>query len=384
MRRITWILAAIALAAACRTRPLAPAAAIPLTGAKTEWRGLSEIYRETLVGRAPEVLRFPLVLPESPWLDLSLGTSDDAPVTFRVGVEVRPSSQFGEPPKALLIERTVTRGNRWEPAGIDLSAFAGQKVALTLGLESDPPGAIGFWGSPVVRDRGRPLPAGAPRGVILIRADGLRRDHLGAYGYGGRTSPHIDRLASEGAAFDACAAQTTGTSAVETLAETFRGAGYATVSYSGLRRGFEEVDEPGSLSDKETGKTAREYVDRLLPWLMSHKDVPFFVFLDVSGNGGWEDGSIHAMDAEIGRLMEHLRAVGLAGETLVVFTGGDGERTNVPLIFHFPGTIAAGRRVSETVAAIDITPTLLALSGIPPPKIAPGVSRVPLLTGPDR
>ncbi len=49
------------------------------------WQGLSEVYRETLVSRSPETLRFGLRLPSHPWLDLALGTIEDGPVTFRVG-----------------------------------------------------------------------------------------------------------------------------------------------------------------------------------------------------------------------------------------------------------------------------------------------------------
>jgi hypothetical protein len=380
-------IAALFAVVSCRSRAPAPPVAIPLTAlhAPFEWRGLSEIYRETLVSRSPEVVPFELSLPANPWLDLNLGTVTDAPVTFRVGVLVRPSSQFGEPPTALLLERTVTRGDRWEPAGVDLSAFGGQKITLTLHVEAATPGAIGLWGSPVVRDRGRPMPPGAPRGVILIAAVGLRRDHLATYGYGRPTSPQIDRLASEGTTFDACQPPATATAielSAADLAGAFRGAGYATVSYSSRpaaarmadrHRGFEEVHESGSLPDPGSSRTAREYVDRLVPWITAHKDVPFFAFLRVTdlerplrpyapygtlfndgaaAEPGWYDGSIRAMDAEVGRLMEHLRALKLDGETLVAFTGDegvDGELGSVPLILHRPGSIAAGRRVALTV-----------------------------------
>jgi len=388
------------------------------------WQGLGEIYRDTLVARAPEVLRFKVALPEHPWLDFAIGTVDDVPVTFRVSVVVGGSSQFGEPATVELFERTVTRGHRWEPAAVDLSAFAGKKITLTLGLTSGAAPGIGLWGSPVVRDHARTTEAEAPRGVILVWADTLRRDHLGVYGSKRPTSPAIDRLASQGATFDACVGQATWTkvataammtslypatngvrdfydrlpSSVTTLAESFKEAGYATVSYSSilftgqmtnLHQGFEEVHESGSLPDQKSSKTAREYVDRLLPWLEAHRDVPFFVFLHVSDphdpfkpyppydtmfndashadeherqmadvkkvikeplmkdfgmpsraeltaagfdpdaytafNEGWYDGSIRGMDAEIARLLERLDTLGLASSTLVVFTGDHGE-----------------------------------------------------------
>src|SRR2546425_3685245 len=44
---------------------------------------------------------------------------------------------------------------------------------------------------------------GAPRpNVLLITIDTLRADHLGCYGYARGTSPHIDRLAAQGALFE--------------------------------------------------------------------------------------------------------------------------------------------------------------------------------------
>ena len=262
------------------------------------WQGLSEVYRETLVGRSPEVIRLALTLPARPWLDLGVGTVEDEPVTFRVAV------QDGSTEKPLL-ERTVTTAHRWEPATIDLAAFAGRKVTLSLALEAERPGILGFWGAPVVRSHGSPRAgsgpdAAPPQGVILVWADTLRRDHLGVYGYGRATSPTIDRLAREGAFFRDCVGQATWTkvatpalmtslypsshcvrdfsdrlpgSAV-TMAEVYRDAGYATLSlssimftgkFTNLHRGFEEVHEDTSLPDRESSKTARIYVDRLLP-----------------------------------------------------------------------------------------------------------------------
>jgi arylsulfatase A-like enzyme len=49
----------------------------------------------------------------------------------------------------------------------------------------------------------RPSPrSGNSRSVLLITIDTLRADHLGAYGYARKTSPHIDALARQGTVFD--------------------------------------------------------------------------------------------------------------------------------------------------------------------------------------
>jgi arylsulfatase A-like enzyme len=279
------------------------------------WQGLSEVYHETLVGRAPETIKLDLELPARPRLDLALGTIEDAPVRFRVSA----SSGGGE---KVLLERTLTRAHRWEDVRIDLSAHAGRKVGLLFSLASERPGALGLWGSPVVRALGRmPRPARKqakpPQGVILVWADTLRRDHTSVYGYERPTTPHLEQLAREGALFKDCVGQASWTkvatpslmtslyptshgvrdffdrlsSSATTLAEVYRAAGYATLSlssilftgkFTNLHQGFESVHEPGSLPDAESAKTARDYVDRLVPWLEAHRELPFFVFLHVA------------------------------------------------------------------------------------------------------
>ena len=106
------------------------------------------------------------------------------------------------------------------------------------------------------------------------------------------------------------------------------------------------------------------------------------------------------VDAKVGRLLETLRAIGAADNTLVVFTSdhGDslGERglffkmsffewsVRVPLIVHAPFAFAP-RRVRENVSHLDLFPTLLeaAGDGTLPELAAPidGRSLVPLASG---
>jgi arylsulfatase A-like enzyme len=459
------------------------------------WHGLSEIYRETLVGRSPEVVRFSVRLPERPWLDLGVGTVEDEPVTFRVGVS------DGQGQEKRLAERTVTTAHRWEELPVDLTPYAGRTVTLSLALAAEKAAVLGFWGAPTLRSRAVPTrtaAAGAPappQSVIVVFADTLRRDHLGAYGYARNTSPHLDRLAREGTLFRDCVGQATWTkvatptlmtslypsthgvedfshrlpASAATLAEVYRDAGYATVSlssilftgkFTNLHRGFELVHEDSSLPDPDSSKTARIYVDRLLPWIEAHRDGPFFAFLHVADphdpyrpyppydtmwanparheehekqnkevrkfidtpllkafgmptreqlvKAGFDaeayvahdrdlyDGSIRAMDAEIGRLVERLRALRLEGKVLVVFTGDHGEEflehgrtfhgqsvyselAAVPLIFWGPGLVPAGRVVDRVVQTVDIMPTLLAMSRLPLPAQAQGHSFLPLI-----
>jgi arylsulfatase A-like enzyme len=55
--------------------------------------------------------------------------------------------------------------------------------------------------------------------------------------------------------------------------------------------------------------------------------------------------------------------------------------SRVPLIFVWPGHIAAGQRFSEPVSMIDVLPTVLDLVDLPLPEVLQGQSLAPLLLG---
>jgi arylsulfatase A-like enzyme len=277
------------------------------------WQGLRAIFRETLVTRSPETVRFDVTMPSRPVLDLSLGTPEDAAVTFRVAV------RRGDRETPVLT-RTVTSGYRWERESVDLTDFAGQSVALSLSASAEKDGTLAFWGAPAVRQRSaKDGGGGPPQTVVLVQGDTLRKDHLDMYGYARATAPTLRRLAEQGALFDNALTQTSWTKAAvpsvmtslyptthgvhqipdrlpasaTTIAEVFRQAGYATVSFASagfsgaftnLHQGFEELHEVESTVGRAgpaggTSKTAREYVDRLSDWLDHHRDVPAFVYL---------------------------------------------------------------------------------------------------------
>lgn len=102
------------------------------------------------------------------------------------------------------------------------------------------------------------------------------------------------------------------------------------------------------------------------------------------------DGGIAYVDDQVGKLLDHLDALGLAEDTLVILTSDHGEEffehgtighrqhlyresVAVPLVLRQPGRLPAGKRVAETVGLIDLAPTILAATGTPPPHELPGV-----------
>jgi arylsulfatase A-like enzyme len=110
--------------------------------------------------------------------------------------------------------------------------------------------------------------------------------------------------------------------------------------------------------------------------------------------------SISYIDAQVGRLLDQIDALGLAENTIVVLWGDNGFKlgehngwakmtnytidTHVPLIIRAPGQIRPGLRLPQPVELVDIYPTLSELAGLPLPSHLQGASAVPLLNNPER
>ena len=117
--------------------------------------------------------------------------------------------------------------------------------------------------------------------------------------------------------------------------------------------------------------------------------------------------AVTAMDANIGRILQKLEDLGMAEDTLVVFTADNGfscghhgfwgkgnatfpinmyeESVKVPFIARHPGKIPAGTVCDALVSAYDFMPTLLEYTGVPCTDSLPrpGVSFAPALKGQD-
>ena len=135
-------------------------------------------------------------IPEAGRLDFAMGVlREDVPVIFRI--TAIPDGAEGGEPTALFEEHYAVK-EAWGQRSVDLADFAGQTVTLGLEAESETQGQVALWGAPTVTGGGQsPLP-----NVVFYVFDGGAADYMSVYGYNRRTTPTLERLASEGVVFE--------------------------------------------------------------------------------------------------------------------------------------------------------------------------------------
>ena len=124
---------------------------------------------------------------------------------------------------------------------------------------------------------------------------------------------------------------------------------------------------------------------------------------DLAGaEGDWREefpdylGCIHSLDENLGRIRAELERLGLADNTLIIYTSDHGShfRTRnaeykrschdgcirIPLVACGPG-FSGGRVIGDLVSLIDLPPTVLAAAGIAPPQTMRGHALQSLIDG---
>jgi arylsulfatase A-like enzyme/Tfp pilus assembly protein PilF len=282
--------------------------------------------------------------------------------------------------------------------------------------------------------------------VIFITVDTLRPDHLGCYGDARIRTPNIDRLAADGARFTQAYTpvpitlpahtviftgkfpMATGMhdfsgnklpATAITLAKLLRENGYTTAAFVGgavldsrfgLNQGFDTYFDHFDFSRLDETKLdqmkrpGNQVVDEALTWLTRQPAQPFFLWVHLYDphypyappepfasryRGRPYDGEIAFADAQVGRLLDWLRARSLYTPSVIVLAadhgeglGEHGERTHgffiynstlhVPLLIRIPGVHP--RVVQSEVSLADVMPTVLDALSLSIPQSVQGRS----------
>jgi len=123
---------------------------------------------------------------------------------------------------------------------------------------------------------------------------------------------------------------------------------------------------------------------------------------DIARRNDWPNyqgyhAHITAIDEELGRVLAAIDELGLARNTIVVYTSDHGsmfgshgvgskrqpyeESIRVPFLVQWPGVVPPGHKSQALFGSIDIMPTLCALAGLDVPSTCAGQDFSPLLTG---
>ena len=173
--------------------------------------------------------------------------------------------------------------------------------------------------------------------------------------------------------------------------------------------------------------------DRALEFIRENKDRPFFFYgaftlphfssknedpdgLAVPSTAPYTDkpwdekakkygAMIHKLDKDVGRIVDLVDELGLADNTLIIFTSDNGGHhgtpemidtsgplrgfkrdvyeggIRVPFIARWPGKVPAGKSSDELVAFWDMMPTLAEVAGATPPANVDGISVLKALEG---
>ena len=216
-----------------------------------------------------------------------------------------------------------------------------------------------------------------------------------------------------------------------TLAERLAAAGFRTGGFVGayvldrrwgIAHGFDtyaddfDLDKTSGAAPAGVERRANEVADRALAWLDTVQSNRFFAWVHFyDAHSPYDppepyrtrfasqpyEGEVAFADAQVGRLLAFLDERHLAAKTVVAVVGDHGESLGehdesthgffvygsvlrVPFVIASPLNGRRDVRVGATVRAIDLTPTLLEMLGVPLVGAVDGRSLVPLITGASR
>ncbi|WP_079910617.1 sulfatase [Paenibacillus sp. 32352] len=152
--------------------------------------------------------------------------------------------------------------------------------------------------------------------------------------------------------------------------------------------GMTQEHDPDFSAYKETGFGIHGYHSHVKMTEAEHKKAVAVYY-----------GMISFMDNYIGSILDKLDELGLAEDTIVIFTTDHGhffghhglqakggfhyeDLIRVPFIVRYPGVVPAGRQSDSLQSLVDLAPTFLSFAGVPIPPTMTGVNQAPVWKDP--
>lgn len=294
--------------------------------------------------------------------------------------------------KSPAMDRLAAEGVRFRNAFVTLSLCAPSRAAFLTGRYNHLNG---------ITDNGTPFPAEAVTHATLLRSAGYRTAYIGKW--------HMGNQRGQRPGFD-YSAGFVGQGGYQNHPFEINGTSTPTTGWvDDVSTGFaikwmqENKDRPFSLvlgfkspHGPRGGKNLPERLRGLYAGETSRPTpncgVPAIFHPGEPGGkspGGLADNAVHldylrhltGVDENIGKLLEALDTLGLAGDTVVVYSSDNGyylgehnsgdkrslyeESLRVPFLVRYPRLFGKGTTVDEMVLNLDLAPTLLDLAGVP-------------------
>lgn len=185
-----------------------------------------------------------------------------------------------------------------------------------------------------------------------------------------------------------------------------------------IMRGTNVVEIVADMDDQ--AELCRKFTEEAVSFIRENRDKPFFCYIPhafvhyprmarpefmakatAEGNKKTHEAQVEELDWSTGEILKTLRELGIADNTLVLFTSDNGSAggsagplrghkgqtweggMREPTIAWWPGTVPAGSVCDEIGSVMDFLPTFAALAGakIPSDRVIDGKDITPLLLG---
>lgn len=306
------------------------------------------------------------------------------------------------------MDRIAAEGVRFRNAFVTLSLCAPSRAAFLTGRYNHANG---------ITNNGTPFPADAVTHATLLRAAGYKTAYIGKWHMGNQRGqrPGFDYSASYVAhgRYQDCPFEINGTDAptkgwvddvaadfaIEWMKQNKERPFSVVVGFKSPHNPRGGNNLPERLRGLYEGEISRPTPNCGVPAIF-HKATA-----DSKTATGLADNAIHldylrhirGVDENVVRMLEALDALGLAEDTVVVYSSDNGfylgehnsgdkrslydESLRVPFLVRYPRLFGKGTVVDEMVLNVDLAPTFLDLAGVPVPPEMQGASWRELAAG---